>query len=312
MARLASYQGAVTTPFAYTTQQAPAPAQPPQPGPRVRATTIGPGVVGIVDDRNAQPLIPEAELLALLTDVVKRDADPNVRNEALRGIYRFRSDAGVNALLSLYDSVTDVKTKGEILSYLMRSEGDNSRAIAKILQVAKSEKDETLRSRAFSQLAKVKGDEGANHLISIYDTLQDSKEKQTVIRYLGYNKSRKAADKLMHIAKNDTDPAVRQSAIRSLYAMDNRLYLDLRERMATPANKVSKLLEWQDIPGATQFLFDNESFNKNFNESFTFHFDKDVWNHQMEEAKRAFEEMKLNHQDWKLLPEVKVVPPRIK
>ncbi len=309
LARLASYQSAVSTPpYAYAVQQSPQPAQPPQPAPRGRTMTgVGQGV-GIGDDRNAQPLIPEAELLALLTDVVKRDTDPNVRNEALRGIYRFRSDAGVNALLSLYDSVADVKTKGEILSYLMRSEGDNSRAIAKLLQVAKSEKDETLRTRAFSQLAKVKGDEGANHLISIYDTLQDSKEKQTLIRYLGYNKSRKAADKLMHIAKNDADPAVRQSAIRSLYSIDNRLYLDLREKMAQPPNKVSRLFELRDFPNF-DFKFDDNAFEFHLNESFQ-HQMEDAKRH-MEESKRHLEQLKLDH-DWRLLPEVKVVPPRIK
>ena len=219
--RAASYQEAGLFGQA-TTPRAPQPAQPPQ-AKTVWATTVG-------DGADSKPMIPESELLTILIDVVKRDQDPNVRAEALRGIYRVRSDAGINALLQLYDSIPDVKTRGEIISYLMRREGDNSKAVAKLLQIGRTEKDETLRSRALSQLAKVKGDEGAAHLISIYDTLQDPKEKQTVIRYLGYNKSRKAADKLIQIAKTDTDPAVRQSAIRSLYAIDNRLYLDLREQ----------------------------------------------------------------------------------
>jgi hypothetical protein len=54
--------------------------------------------------------------------------------------------------------------------------------------------------------------------------------KQTVIRYLAYNKSRKAIDKLIQIAKTDNDPAVRQSAIRSLYGVDGRLYLELVDK----------------------------------------------------------------------------------
>ncbi|MBI1762793.1 MAG: HEAT repeat domain-containing protein [Acidobacteria bacterium] len=176
------------------------------------------------------PAIPEAELLSLLTDIVKKDSDENVRREALQGIYRMHnSDAAINSLISLYDSISDVKTKSEILNYLMRRTGDNSKAIAKLVQIAKSEKDENLMRAALNQLAYVKGDEGADHLIAIYDGMQDPKLKQRVIRALAYNKSKKAVDKLMAIAKNDSDPTVRTAAIRSLYEIDNRLYLNFAE-----------------------------------------------------------------------------------
>lgn len=178
---------------------------------------------------NKTPTIPENELLNLLSDIVKRDADANVRREALQGIYRMRTDAAINTLIQLYDAVPDVKLKSEILSYLMRRNGDNSKAIAKLVQIAKNEKNEELLGRALSQLAYVKGDEGADHLIQIYDGLQDAKLKQRVIRSLAYNKSKKAVDKLMSIAKNDADPVLRQAAIRSIYEIDSRLYLNFAE-----------------------------------------------------------------------------------
>ena len=295
VARSVGYRYGFDTPAPNLFMQQPATPAPSQ-APRLRA-------VGFPDDRNATPAIPEAELLTVLTDVVKRDSDPNVRAEALRGIYRFRSDAAINTLLSLYDSIPDIKTKGEVLNYLMRSEGDNSKAIAKLMSIAKTEKDETLKSRAFSQLAKVKGDEGATNLIQIYDTLQDPKEKQLVIRYLGINKSRKAADKLIQIAKNDADPNVRQSAIRSLYAIDNRLYLDLRERGLSPVNKVSEAWRIEDLDKIkaewdhASLLVDHEAIERS-----------------MEEAKRHFEELQFQFQlkpEFKVAPEVKVVP-RIK
>src|SRR5262249_55787573 len=130
------------------------------------------------DDKNKQLAIPETELLSLLVDIVKRDADPNVRNEALQGIYRLRSDAAINALIQLYDGTSDVKVKGEIIAYLLRREGgaskvDNSKAIAKLTAIAKSEPNEELRNRAIRYLGNVKGDEGADTLIQIYDSLQD-------------------------------------------------------------------------------------------------------------------------------------------
>jgi beta-lactamase regulating signal transducer with metallopeptidase domain len=180
----------------------------------------------VQDDKSKAPVIPEAEMLSLLTDIVKRDSDPNVRNEALQGIYRLRSDAAINTLIQLYDSVTDPKTKGEIIAYMLRRTGDNSKAIAKLTQIAKTETNEELRNRAIRYLGNVKGDDGANNLIGIYDSLQDAKMKQYVIRSLAANKSGKAVEKLKQIAKNDADPQIRSAAIRSLYSIDGRLYVD--------------------------------------------------------------------------------------
>lgn len=203
------------------------PLLPPRPAAPVAALGPAAPFEWGQDDKNKTPAIPEAELLSLLSDIVKKDADPAVRNEALQGIYRMRSDAAINTLLGLYDSVSDVKVKSEIIAYLIRRNGDNSKAIAKLTSIAKSEQNEELRNRAIRYLGAVKGDDGAATLIQIYDSLQDQKSKLYVVRSLGANKSRKAIDKLMAIAKNDTDPSVRQSAIRALYGIDNRLYLDL-------------------------------------------------------------------------------------
>jgi beta-lactamase regulating signal transducer with metallopeptidase domain len=209
-------------------------------GQGAQATTITPAPgsplsVITVGQENRQPVIPENELIGLLVDVVKRDADLNVRNEALQGLCRLRSDTAINALIQLYDSSADAKVKGEIIPYLMRREGrdskvDNSKAIAKLTAIAKSEQNEDLRRRAIRQLANVKGDEGADTLIQIYDTLQDPRMKQSVIASLASNRSRKAIDKLIQIAKNDSDPNVRRYAIQSLYNVDSRQYLELIDR----------------------------------------------------------------------------------
>jgi beta-lactamase regulating signal transducer with metallopeptidase domain len=208
-------QDAQITPTTQTIWQQPAPA--------------GSGR-GLSGERSDTPVIPEAELIALLSDIVKRDADPGVRNEALQGLYRLRTDASVNALIELYDAVADVKMKGDILGNLVRRQGDNSKAIAKFVAVAKTEKDETLRVKALNHILSIKGEEGATHLIAVYDSLTDAKTKERVIRALAYNKSRKAVDKLIQIAKTDSDPAVRQIAVRSLYGIDQKIYIELLER----------------------------------------------------------------------------------
>lgn len=211
-------------------QQPPAPAQAPaavdlwwqEPGTSqaALAETIR---------SNRQPAIPEAELLSVLTEIARKDADPAVRNEALRGIYRLRSDASINALIQLYDAMTDAKVKSDIIGSLIRRNGDNARAISKLVSIVKTEKDEALRRQALRYLLAVKGDEGATHLIETYDSLQDAKARQTVIRYLAANRSKKAIDKLTQIAKSDPDPAIRQTAIRALAGMDGPFPFELLE-----------------------------------------------------------------------------------
>lgn len=185
------------------------------------------------------PAIPEDEMLKLLSDIVRRDADANVRAEALSGIYRLRSDAAINTLISLYDQVTDVKTKGDILARLIRRNGDNSKALAKLVQVVKTEKDETLVSRALGSLGYLKGDEGADQLVSIYDGLSDAKMKQRVIRSMGANKSKKAIEKLMAIAKGDNDPTLRQAALRALSNLDGESF-NFSTGIAAPRVKIER------------------------------------------------------------------------
>ncbi len=214
----------------FSMQEAQLPLPAPLPPPAPIAPAVGTLADHLVLEKSDNPVISESELLAVLTEIAKRDADPKVRSEALQGIYRLRSEASVNALLKLYDEISDVQMKKEILGYLIRRQGDNSKAIAKLVSVAKTEKDEELRKQALRQLLDVKGDEGANSLIEIYDSLQDAGMKQTVIRYLAYNKSRKAVDKLIQIAKTDPDPAIRQMAIRILSGIDGRLFIEMLDR----------------------------------------------------------------------------------
>jgi len=80
-------------------------------------------------------------------------------------------------------------------------------------------------------------------LIEIYDSLQDPKAKRGLISSFSNSKNRKAVDKLIQIAKTDSDPQIRQAAIRALSNVDNRLYLDLSGHgtpMAPPAPETSE------------------------------------------------------------------------
>ena len=245
------------------------------------------------DDKNRQPTIPETELLNLLVDVVKRDSDPNVRAEALQGITRLRSDASINALVQLYDASSDVKVKGEIIPYLLRREGreskvDNSKAIAKLISIAKSEQNDELRNKAVRYLGAVRGDEGANALIQIYDGLQDQKMKQYVIRSLAQNRSRKALDKLIAIAKNDSDPVVRQYAIRNLYNVDNQRYLELIDKDRTRIGRLDGQL-FTPMPNIPNIMAFPTPRSFEFNGKL-FEFDAKKWEEWQRDWQKNWEE----------------------
>jgi beta-lactamase regulating signal transducer with metallopeptidase domain len=288
--------GGVIAPFAIPAQGAPAsppaPLAPEPPTPPVAWEQLTPAarVFSTQEDKNRQPTIPETELLNLLVDVVKRDSDPNVREEALQGICRLRSDASINALVQLYDGTADVKVKGEIIPYLLRREGrdskvDNSRAVAKLIAIAKSEQNDDLRNKAVRYLGAVKGDDGANALIQIYDGLQDQKMKQYVIRSLAQNRSRKAVDKLIQIAKNDSDPVVRQYAIRNLYNVDNQRYLELIDKDRTRIGRVdgqffTPMPNIMAVPTPRVFEFNGKPFE----------FDTKKWEEWHKEWQKNWEE----------------------
>jgi len=293
-------QGPRATPIA------PLAPEPPLPPAAWELTQTVRGALA-QDDKNRQPTIPETELLNLLVDVVKRDSDPNVRAEALQGITRLRSDASINALVQLYDASSDVKVKGEIIPYLLRREGrdskvDNSKAVAKLISIAKSEQNEELRNKAVRYLGAVRGDEGADSLIQIYDGLQDQKMKQYVIRSLAQNRSRKALDKLIQIAKNDSDPVVRQFAIRNLYNVDNQRYLELIDKDRTRIGRVDGQF-FTPMPNvfnitptpAPQLFFNNRTFELDTKKWEEWQRDwQKNWEEQSERLREMIEKMRID------------------
>src|SRR5262249_23481740 len=138
----------------------------------------------------------------------------------------------------------------------------------------------------------------------IYDGLQDQKMKRYIIRSLAQNRSRKALDKLIQIAKNDSDPVVRQSAIRSLYNVDNQRYLDLidkdRARIGmidgqffTPAPKimavpVPRVFKYNGEP----FEFDSKEWEKKWEEWGNEW--RTNWEEQSENLRETLEKMRID------------------
>jgi hypothetical protein len=177
---------------------------------------------------------------------------------------------------------------------------DNSKAIAKLVSIAKSEQNDVLRNIAVQYLGHVRGDEGADILIQIYDSLQDQKMKQYVIRSLAQNKSRKAVDKLIQIAKNDSDPVVRQYAVRSLYNVDNQRILELIEKGPTRIGRIdgqffTPMPNPQPFPTPRAFQFNGQPFEFDSKKWEEWHREwRKNWEEQSEKLREMIEKMRID------------------
>ncbi len=93
---------------------------------------------------------------------------------------------------------------------------DSPRVVPWLKEAAAKETEIETQRAAISNLARIKSAESLDALIELYDTAATDTLKEEIISGLAREESRKAADKLVSIAKNDPDPKMRQRAIRRL------------------------------------------------------------------------------------------------
>ena len=93
---------------------------------------------------------------------------------------------------------------------------DNARVVPLLKEIASKETIADLQTSAVSNLSRVKTDQSVDALIDLYESLSADSLKEEVIRGLARTDNRKAADKLLAIAKNDPNPKLRQQAVRRL------------------------------------------------------------------------------------------------
>jgi hypothetical protein len=99
--------------------------------------------------------IPESELLPQLVKIARTDANAEVRREALRAIAKLRSEASVDALISIYDGSKDVKTKEWIIRGL--ASNGSKKSAQKLISIAQSDSDPQMRLQALRSLGDLAG-----------------------------------------------------------------------------------------------------------------------------------------------------------
>jgi len=165
----------------------------------------------LTDATGPSPNVRRVKTLSLKEDFVFED----------RQVYWLGNvDAGQSLayLTGLARPKSDDKEAKELSRGALRAIGihDSPRVVSLLKEFAAEGSNVELQRSAVSNLSRVRTADGTDALISLYDGAKDDAVKEEIIAGLARSKERKAADKLLAIAKNDPSPKMRQRAIRRL------------------------------------------------------------------------------------------------
>ena len=140
----------------------------------------------------------------ILANIAKGGSNPDLQLRAIRYIGLMGGTDSRQILDDAYRASTDPAVKRAILRSFMTS-GDRAR----LLSLAKTEKDASLRGEAVRQLGVMRAEA---ELAELYQTETAVEVKKSILQAMFVGGS----DKLMDLAKNEKDPELRRSAIHNL------------------------------------------------------------------------------------------------
>lgn len=153
-----------------------------------------------------------AAMSALRSVIENTSAPIEIRYTALDGLRRNISEADAAWLRALYPKVTDARLKQGIVMVVSTAGGSaNNQWLADLIQ----NDTEPVEAR-MSALSRVGRTMDIAALGKLYDGASQRQVRETVISILSSRTEPAAVDKLIEIARNGTDPAMRRSAISAL------------------------------------------------------------------------------------------------
>jgi len=144
----------------------------------------------------------------ILADAAKDDAHPEVQSKAIQYLGVHGGSENRALLAEVYQTSTNVSVKKRVLQAWMVA-GERT----KILAAATGEKDPELRMAAIQQLGVMGGDDELSKLYA-QETAKEVKKRILQAMFVGGN-----AERLIVLAKSETDPELRRTAIRNLGLM---------------------------------------------------------------------------------------------
>lgn len=162
---------------------------------------------------------------AIRTIIERTDASENIRREAIVSVTRERDGRGANAedlayVRSLYPKFESAKLKEAVLIAIGRVESTESQQF--LMGIVRNQNETpSLRAAALERLGRMES-VSVNDIAKLYDIADTRSLREQVLRGLSQRKEDIAVDKMIEIAKKDTDPQIRRSAINFLARSSNK------------------------------------------------------------------------------------------
>ena len=161
---------------------------------------------------------------AIRAIIERADAPERVRYEAIYSLSRERdgrpaSADDVNYLRSLYTKVDNPRLREAVLQSLGRIETPENAQF--LLGIVRNQNEEpSLRAAALQRLGRMQSVNVAD-IAKLYDVADARSLREQILMALSQRKEPEAIDKLMDIARKDTDPQIRRTAISVLARSNN-------------------------------------------------------------------------------------------
>lgn len=153
----------------------------------------------------AQSNSPKAQ--QLLEQVARGQGNPDLQLSAIRYLGEKRRQGGSNpVLLEIYNSSNDQNLKRAVLNAF-----ENARDKDRLLQIAKTEKQQDLRIHAIRMLGSMQGTQA--DMWSLYQAETTPEAKQMILESIP---SAGNLDRLLEVAKTEKEPKLRRFAIQNL------------------------------------------------------------------------------------------------
>ncbi|HVF41479.1 MAG TPA: HEAT repeat domain-containing protein [Pyrinomonadaceae bacterium] len=152
--------------------------------------------------------------VTILSEVATRGQNLRARTHAIELMSRQRGEAVVGELLRLYDAVPEVEVKQYVLAALGTRR--DPRALAKLVEVARSAGDVKLRAQAIRAIPNRGEAEDLDLLLSLYDSERDDKLKDSLLSAVGRYQTERAYQKLKQVVRNPAEPIERRKTAISI------------------------------------------------------------------------------------------------
>jgi HEAT repeat protein/TolA-binding protein len=161
---------------------------------------------------------------AVRTIIERNDASERVRYGAILNLSREREGRAVstdeiNYLRSLYQKIESPRLREAVLTSVSRIETPEN--VQFLLGVARNENETTsLRATALQRLGRMTS-VSLNDVAKLYDVADSRSLREQILYALFQRKEPEAVDKIIEIARKDTDPQIRRTAISLLARRDD-------------------------------------------------------------------------------------------